>query len=375
VGRLTTRDGSQATRPVRVYGSKVSYYTGKLEAYFRYKGIAYELLPLAPHRKKLRVAVGATQMPCVELADGRWMSDTTPMIQFFERQMPTPSVLPSDPALRFIALLIEDYADEWLWRPAMHYRWSHRHDRELLSSILVDEQTGQIPLPRFVKVRAIRRRQRGGFVIRDGVTSATRRHVESSYFAALDNMTRMLERRPFLLGDAPSIADFGLMGPMLRHFGQDPTPSELMRRRAPAVYEWVARMWNLAPSTEAPIWESSLPDDAQPMIQECCETHLAALAHNASAFRQDIGRFAMTIQGCPYAELPVSRYRVWCLERLRKAFRLLGSEEQSKVKSSLHSREAEILWSSDFRDCSGYDEAEEAPFNRAIHVFGNGVPA
>ena len=24
--------------------------------------------------------------------------------------------------------LLEDYADEWLWRPAMHYRWSYEAD-------------------------------------------------------------------------------------------------------------------------------------------------------------------------------------------------------------------------------------------------------
>ena len=32
------------------------------------------------------------------------------------------TIYPADPMLRFAALLIEDYADEWLWRPAMHYR-------------------------------------------------------------------------------------------------------------------------------------------------------------------------------------------------------------------------------------------------------------
>ena len=57
-------------------------------------------------------------------------------------------------------------------------------------------------------------------------------------------MTAMLKPRPYLLGTAPSLADFGMMGPMLRHFGQDPTPVEIMRNTAPAVYEWVARVWN-----------------------------------------------------------------------------------------------------------------------------------
>ena len=38
---------------------------------------------------------------------------------------------------------------------------------------------------------------------------------------ALDRMQAILQDRPFMLGDTPSIADYGLMGPMLRHFSQD----------------------------------------------------------------------------------------------------------------------------------------------------------
>ena len=34
------------------------------------------------------------------------------------------------------------------------------------------------------------------------------------------------------------------MGPMFRHFQQDPPPAEIMRSRAPGVFAWVGRMWN-----------------------------------------------------------------------------------------------------------------------------------
>jgi glutathione S-transferase len=77
---------------------------------------------------------------------------------------------------------------------------------------------------RFWKLRLISRRQHGGFVQRDGVTEETRPHVEAGYLNALAHMSTVLAERPYLLGNTPSIADFGLMGPMLRHFGQDPTP-------------------------------------------------------------------------------------------------------------------------------------------------------
>jgi hypothetical protein len=31
-------------------------------------------------------------------------------------------VIPLDPLVAFVSRLVEDYADEWMWRPAMHYR-------------------------------------------------------------------------------------------------------------------------------------------------------------------------------------------------------------------------------------------------------------
>jgi len=359
---------------VRVYGSRVSYFTGKLEAYLRYKGIPYELLPLVRHAPRFRAAVGTSQMPVVELADGRLITDTTPILQYFEREFPDAPVMPADPAVRFIALLIEDYGDEWLWRPAMHYRWSYRHDRELLSSLIVDEQLEHMRLPRFAKRRLIQRRQRRGFVIGDGVSNRTRAHVEAGYFRALENITAMLQDRRFLLGNAPSIADIGLMGPMLRHFGQDPTPAELMRTRAPAVYAWVGRSWSACPSPTPPKFVHAVPNDAAPMLQEIAQTHLAQLAANAAAYEAGQRRFDATFQGCSYSRLPVSRYRVWCLERLRAEFAALGPVARDEVRSRLPVVEASILWREDFSARSGYDEACEAPFNQAINVYGKGVP-
>lgn len=359
---------------MKVYGANVSYYTGKLEAYLRYKGLPYRNLSPHRHRKAIRENVGAMQLPIVERVDGRWMSDTTPIIAQLESEHPTPSVLPGNPVVHFIALLMEDYADEWLWRSAMHYRWSYAHDRELLSSLIADGIAKDVPIPRFIKRRAIARRQRRGFVIGDGVRPQTWDHVEAGYFAALDNMGRMLETRRFLLGDAPSLADFGFMAPMLRHFGHDPTPVEIMRNRAPAVYEWVARVWNAQPRDVGPNFVKEIPVDAAPMLREVCETHLEQLAANAVAYATGPGRFAMTIQTCEYVEMPVSRYRVACLERLREAFTKLEGSDQSAVRALLPHPEAEILWSTTPAAASGYDEERLAPFGKAINVYASGVP-
>lgn len=359
---------------MKVYGSTISYYTGKLEAYLRYKGIGYELLPLIPYRKSIKAKTGVSQMPMVECDDGRWMTDTTPIIGYLETVHPTPSVMPPDAVVRFIALLMEDYADEWLWRPAMHYRWSYSHSRELAASILADEELTHLPLPRFCKRFLLRRRQRGGFVIGDGVRPQTREHVEAGYFAALDNMSRMLQNRRFLLGDSPSIADFGFMGPMFRHFGQDPTPAVLMRERAPDVFAWVARLWNARAGTRVPEFVDSIPQDTTPMLKEICATHLQQLVSNAQAYADGRQHFSMAVQGCEYVNLPVSRYRVACLETLRAHFAALAQRQQQAVQALLPYPEAAVLWRQDFSARSGYDEAGQAPFNRAINVYGSGVP-
>ena len=136
---------------MKIYGSKISYYTGKLEAYLRYKGIAYEILSPFGHQKTIRMHVGANQLPVVERDDGRWMSDTTPILLQLEVEHPAPAILPVDPVVNFIAHLMEDYADEWLWRPAMHYRWSYRKDALLLSRKIVDEIMPGVPLPAIIK--------------------------------------------------------------------------------------------------------------------------------------------------------------------------------------------------------------------------------
>jgi len=354
---------------MKVWGVSVSYFTGKLEAYLRYKRIPYETDHPFADQARIRKLVGAIQVPLVERDDGRWMSDTTPIIQHMETEHADRPVLPADPVVRFIALLIEDYADEWLWRPAMHYRWSYEHDRELLSRILVDEITTHIRLPRFMRRFIIRKRQREGYVIGDGVTDATWDHVEQGYFTAMRCMQEMLRTRPFLLGNSPSIADIGLMGPFLRHFGQDPTPDAIMRNDWPAIAEWVARTWNAGATVGRSDLLTRVPQEAAPLLREVAETHMVQLAANAQAYNAGRKRFAMSVQGCQYEDIPTSRYRVYCLERLREHFAALDATSQEAIKALLPHPECALIWQTTVPAHSGYDPDRQAPFNKAIKVF------
>jgi len=354
---------------MKVWGVSVSYYTGKLESYLRYKGIPYEMEHPFADQEKIRGLAGAIQVPILEHTDGRWMSDSTPIIQHLENEFPERTVLPADPVVRFIALLIEDYADEWLWRCAMHYRWSYEHDRELLSRILADEVTTHLRAPRFLRRHIVKRRQLTRWVLKDGVSNETREHVEAGFFNAMRAMLPMLQNRPYLLGDTPSIADIGLMGPMLRHFGQDPTPAAIMRNEWPAIAEWVARVWNAHATAGATSLVDEITDDAAPMLKEIAETHMVQQKENALAYSNGQTHFEMTVQGCHYKKLPVSRYRVYCLERLREGFQELSAEHKDKMKSLLPQSEYALIWDDVVAANSGYDTERQAPFNKSINVF------
>jgi glutathione S-transferase len=321
-------------------------------------------------RIKVGRRTGTTQMPAVELPDGRWMTDTTPMIAWFESQHPEPAVIPVDPLQGFVSRLVEDYADEWMWRPALHYRWSYRGDALLLSRRIVDEMISRVPLPGFLKRFAIRQRQIRRYVRGDGITAATREHVEGSYLRSLDQLEAILATRPFLLGAQPTLADFGFFASMFRHFGLDPTPAAIMLERAPAVYAWLPRVWNARASQARGALEAGIPGDWSPILREIGDAYLPYLCANAEAWKGRAKHFDVETQGARYQRLPVSRYRVWCLERLRAHFEALPAAVQGQARTLLEAHGCwEPLWRIDAL-ASGYDPAGAAPFARGLPVFG-----
>jgi glutathione S-transferase len=84
-----------------VYGCNISYFTGKLEAYLRYRAIDYTNLPTVGNEKKLLAGAGVVQMPVVQLDDGRWMSDTTPMLAWLDGHYKTGNLFPQSPKSLF----------------------------------------------------------------------------------------------------------------------------------------------------------------------------------------------------------------------------------------------------------------------------------
>jgi glutathione S-transferase len=338
----TGRDADLPHTPLVVYGSTASYYTGKLEAYLRAKGIPYRLEPFGEsNMRRCARHTGVVQIPQVECTDGSWLIDSTLIMEHFERLLPEPALTPRDPAVAFIGWLIEDYADEWLWRPAMHYRWSFPETARLMSAWLA-EHLSERRLPMFLKRRFWRSRQYRTFVRGDGVTDDTRAAVEECYLETLASLEAVFARRPYLLGGRPCEADFGFFGPLFRHFFSDPAPARIMRERAPGVQEWVARMWNLRPERLAamPLLDRC-PDDLRALLDVVAGVYLPYLDANAAAFAKGEKLVRHRVRGTAFVE-PVKPYRVWCRDRLQGRLAALDDASRADVERALGSAEAVV---------------------------------
>jgi hypothetical protein len=251
----------------------------------------------------------------------------------------------------------------------MHYRWSHAPDRYLAGTRLAAEIVRVPGVPDGQRRRWVSKRQDKLFVSGDGIDRHTRDHAEGCYLRLLDWLEPIFGSRPFMLGERPTIADIGLMGPFWRHFVHDPTPAQLMQERAPAVFEWAARTWNSrgAEVGERPLLDG-IPADWTPILREIGETHLEALAANAVAYTDGAKRHDLTVQGTTYRGIPTSAYRPWCLRRLQTEYGSLSEEAADRVRVTLEEHGCwEPLWRvTDFR-CD-HDPGCEAPFCRVTRM-------
>ncbi len=325
--------------PITAYVADVSYFSGKMEAYLRYKEIPFErrLVDMKVMRDEILPATGLMKVPVLRLANGRWLKDTTPMIDWLESSYPEPPVVPKDPVLRFMSKLVEDYADEWCWRAALYWRWQPAESRKLLMRRIGREILADFPAPNALAGWYYGRRQIATYLRGDGLSAETEPHIKQHYLDLLDAMSAILEDQPYLLGSHPTLVDIGLFGPMFRHYAQDPTPSRVMEERAPAVFAWVGRVWNarahrlgrepIPSDFSHPGWDYFLCDIAQ--------NYWPFLVRNARAWAAGKTRLDHEAHGVTYRNLKVVHYRVYCLEVLQHEYRNLSEPNRKAVHDLL----------------------------------------
>ncbi len=324
--------------PYRVYLSDVSYFSGKLEAALRAKRIAYARVPITPSilLDEVLPNTGWMKVPALRREDGLWLSDTTPLLRWLDAEHPQRPLLPADPYRAFMSSLIEDYCDEWQWRPAMFWRWAWADNARYVGSRLGAELSRGTPHPAWAMALYFRHRQQRIYLRGDGVTADNFDAIAQQYPRALNWLEQLLQGRRYLLGDRPSLVDIAWFGPMFRHYAQDPRPAAVMAAQAPRVWAWVARLWNCA--TEA--WSDTPLDDFSDagwneLFADMGSAYLPYLHDNAAALAAGTARYSGHYAGIRYPQLPAIRYRARCLNTLMHAYATLPADARLKVDARL----------------------------------------
>ncbi len=342
-----------------LYGWHLSYFTGKVLCYLRYKQAPFVLQPVNLYTltQRIKRETGAVVMPVMVTPQGEWIQDSSVIIDHIEARYPEPSIIPATPVQRFAAYLIEAWGDEW-WVPiAMHTRWSYPENYALFEH---DAGSALLPhWPGFIQRRAVR------FIAAKLRRMLPSVGVRPEQFAVMDAWTAHLldlldahfAQAPFLLGGRPTLADFGLVGTMYGHLGRDPWPARELIARRVHLRAWIDRMANPAPLAadaallaDDQIAPTLLPvlraifDEFLPLLEginEQLKARLADLPAGKALARvlKDVevpmgaGRFRR-------AALP---YTLWMAQRTLDVYRAMNPEDQRQVQDWLRALGGERL--------------------------------
>ncbi len=339
-----------------LYGAELSLYSGKARSYLRKKGLAFDEVAasIKVYRQIIVPNTGVQFIPVVKTPAGEYLQDTSIIIENLESANPQHPVVPQTPKQRFVAELLELYADEWLLVPAMHYRWNFPgHNQPFIF-----QEFGRFLAPwapAFVRgllgKKAAKPMQAA--VKRLGIDDTTIPVVEASYLGLLDDLEAHFEEHLFLFGSTPCIADFGFIGPLYAHLYRDPAPGALMRKRNPGVAAWVERMISEEASLQSGelLSNDEIPATLEPIVQRmAAEQYPVLLDTNkrlsewrssnpeatqaGASIPRSIGQHDFVIEGVSGKRM-VLPYSLWMLQRLLERNDLVSLESDAAFSAWL----------------------------------------
>lgn len=340
----------------RLYGVPHSLYTGIARCYLRTQGIEYVELPTShpDFAGRIMPVIQRSIIPVLETTGGEVVQDSLDIIDHFERQGVRYSAYPQGLLQSVLGVIITYYGTQALLPHAMHYRWTYRDRQE---GFLRDQFAAGIGPEMADKVMS----RMNSYLPQLGVTDHTIPEIEASFEQLLETLNAHFAEHPYLFGGRPSLADYGLIGPMFAHLGRDPVPENLMKTRAPKVFRWVERM--TAPGLDTPEFpdygDDFLPSDAipetlEPLLRQVADEIFPMLTDKL-AFLDNLVAEHQPEDGQPVSAKPHQRYvgavetafrgvpvqagvQPYLLYVLRKADEMLAespAEEQARVREAL----------------------------------------
>ena len=135
---LATRACTGQPFDVRLFSWKLSYFSGKVRAFLRFKArgadrLTFDDVNASPALiRELLVPITHTNVvPQLQLPDGSFVQDSSDIIERVDALFPREPVIPAAatrPRQRLACKLFELFGDEWLLTAAFHWRWAYSGD-------------------------------------------------------------------------------------------------------------------------------------------------------------------------------------------------------------------------------------------------------
>lgn len=329
-------------RDFRIVGVGASPYTRKLRAAARFRRLPYRFVVAGSKEANALPERSLPLLPYVVApdADGaltQVQSDSTPILTFLDEAYPQRRLRPTDTALRFLDLLIEDYGDEWLSKCMFHYRWSYAPDTQHASAYLPYTTAMQMAPDRGVKAAAAfaaRQISRIGVV---GSNEMTGPVIEASWRRFLEVFDAHIQNQPFLLGHRPGAGDFACYGQMTMLVITDPTPAAAAFDVSPRAYAWTEQCEDLSGLDVSEDDWIDLEDPSETfraLLTEIGRVYAPFMLANADAVARGAEQVICEIDGQPWRQAPFV-YQAKCLRWLREAYSALTPADQGRVDAIL----------------------------------------
>lgn len=326
------------TAPYILHAADVSYFSGKVRPAFAHKSLW--MREVLPDIAMIKRRTGVHYFPAVETPDGDLWQDTSDILDRLEAAHPAPPLYPASPVQRVVAYLIELYGDEMGILPAMHYRWSFE---ESVRKVCVDFST---PTGEEGGGNKFANRMKGALPLL-GITPETVPAIEAHTRELLDRLGEHFRRHRFLLGDAMSLADCALMGPLYGHLYRDAVPQRLMYETAFHVCSWIER--TNRPPREQTGWleDDALADTLVPVLRTMADAAAMVVAsvEATDAYAADHAKAGELVPQAtgflpvPYRDVTLSSaaraYTLWMVQRPLDAYLALEAPDRARVDAAL----------------------------------------
>lgn len=195
---------------LELYQFELSQYSEKVRLILDYKGLEYRKIEVTPGVGQLELFQKSGQRKVPVLKDGNtFVADSTEIAMYLERKYPERPIIPLEPRERGLCLLIEEWADESIGLKGRKALFGALSQNQNFRTALLPKGT-----PDLLKtlVSAVPHEVLDVLGAGMGYSVEAVKEAQSGLKQDLEALSLLLQDRPYLVTDSPTLADLAVAG-------------------------------------------------------------------------------------------------------------------------------------------------------------------